>query len=993
MAPNPDERHYNIEKLNKVFAISALLLLAGVGLLFIKDYSREWKEFQKQFHIYEVEQARVKYDKALTDLTKNPEYQELETKLIAAKKDQQSKCSSLTHVTADIKDLKAKKDIADQKYKFSKAQLDAAKYRYEAKNSAHSSDVNSAKSELDSDLKKTEDLKRSFESITAQLKDKEDILNACSENFKELEKKDRQLAKQKSLFERKLKKIDPNQMTFLNQIANMFRDMPFIDLANPSLKIEQIVLKDIREDVNFMNVPRVDRCVSCHLGIANPDFKDFPQPYKTHSNLKLILDPNSAHPLEDFGCTVCHGGRGRGTSFNAAIHMPQNEKQKEEWIKKYHWHHNEEWEDPMLPLQYVEAGCFKCHSGETTIKGAEKLNLGLNLIEKTGCYGCHVIDKYKGWPKPGPDLRKLASKSSKEWTYKWILDPKSFRHNTWMPAFFNQSNNNDQYSQKRSEQEIHAIVHYLFSKNDKYDLVNTAATADIQNGEKIVSSLGCLACHQIQKEPEGGPLTRDRLRQQHGPNLIGLGTKTSKEWIFNWLKDPNRYHPETKMPNLRLNDQEAIDVAEFLAVDQNQSFASKSIPQVDENVLNTIVYDFLKKAETEKNTQSKIKTMTRDQKLAFAGEKLIGSYGCYGCHAISGFETVKPIGTDLSQEGLKSVHRLDFALSDIEKTRHAFFFQKLKEPRLFDKGKIKEPLEKLIMPNFNLSDQEAEALVTAILGFVDQKLVANKIKPRTPRNLMIEDGQKIVRQLNCQGCHIIDGEGGTISKSIEQWLVKYDNRSESEAVSMIPSFSPPNLVGEGAKVQTEWLFNFLHQPTSIRPWLKTRMPTYAFNAAHLNVIVKYFSVLDNQEFPFSDHVNTTLNDSELKAAEKLFSKDYFGCTQCHIVGDKMPSGSADSWAPNFELAKSRLKPEWIIEWLKNPADLLPGTKMPTYFDPKNFDTSGPEDVLDGDEKEQIRVLRNFLMTISEHPLPADPEQKPAPVDPIPGDASPETKAK
>lgn len=84
----------------------------------------------------------------------------------------------------------------------------------------------------------------------------------------------------------------------------------------------------------------------------------------------------------------------------------------------------------------------------------------------------------------------------------------------------------------------------------------------------------------------------------------------------------------------------------------------------------------------------------------------------------------------------------------------------------------------------------------------------------------------------------------------------------------------------------------------------------------------------------------------------------------------MPGGLADNWAPNFALAAKRLKPDWIIQWLTDPAGLLPGTKMPTYFDPKNFDESGPADILNGDEHKQIKALRDYLLTISNDPAPS-----------------------
>jgi len=195
---------------------------------------------------------------------------------------------------------------------------------------------------------------------------------------------------------------------------------------------------------------------------------DAPQPFKTHPNLEMYVGRDSPHEIEKFGCTTCHGGRGRGTDFTSAVHTPSSEHQAEEWEKEHGWEKLHHWETPMLPMTNVEAGCFKCHSGQASIKGAEKLNLGLNLIERSGCYNCHAIEKYKEWPKSGPNLKKLSAKIEKNWAYRWINDPQGFRHNTWMPSFFNQSNTSDPQSLKRTQQEIHAMVNYLFDQSGHF---------------------------------------------------------------------------------------------------------------------------------------------------------------------------------------------------------------------------------------------------------------------------------------------------------------------------------------------------------------------------------------------------------------------------------------------------------------------------------------------------------------------------------------------
>mgnify|MGYP000182736209 CR=1 FL=1 len=957
------ERHYNINKLNILFAVSSLGLLAALGWMVMKDYSREWKEYQKDFRVLEIEATRMKQDAQRVHLEGEGEYQKILEELEGAKKEYARNCSGLSETENAIKKLKAENDLLSQNQKFTVARLDAARYRLESGRASGSLNLEASQKEFDELSENVAALKLRVEESNQKLAQKNKIIDDCAQHLKEVQRKESSFAAKRNILDLKLAKIDPDKMDFTNRIADMVRDLPVIDLANPKYKIQQIVLKDITDDVNFMQVPKVDRCVTCHLGISNSDYKEAPQPFKTHPKLDVFLGRDSAHPVEEFGCTVCHGGRGRGTAFVSSVHTPSSKAQAKEWKEKYDWHKLHHWDKPMLPLQYTQASCFKCHSGEVTVKEADKLNLGLNIIEKAGCYNCHLIEKYKDWPKPGPSLEKIASKVSKDWAYQWIQDPQSFRHRTWMPSFFNQTNGSDPESKKRASQEIHAMVHYLFQNSEGYAKSNIPKAGNVKRGEELVTSVGCFACHQIESKLSSQGVTLDMLRKEHGPNFIGTGTKVSKKWIYNWIKDPSSYHSDTKMPNMRLTDQEASDISSYLTTLTNKEFSKTPVPPVDEGGIDDIVLGFLQRGKPQRVAQKELGSMALDEKLNFAGKKLIRHYGCFSCHNIKGFENDKPIGTELTEEGDKSVHNLDFGFSHIEHTNYAWFTAKLKNPRIFDEGRIKAHDEKLRMPNFNFNDQEIEAVTTALLGFVRES-PAKKIVPRTARNLEIEAGQKIVRQLNCRGCHIIEGEGGSIQDDVKDWLVKYDGRAQKDAEALVTSFSPPNLIGEGQKVRAQWLFDFIHNPTIIRPWLKTRMPTYKFEADELNSLLKYFSALDDQEFPFEEKIDTDLSLNEFHAAKKLFSSDYFDCAKCHIVGDKLPDGSPDSWAPNFALTKTRLKPEWIIKWIIDPQSLLPGTKMPSYFDPQGFEFSGPDDILDGDEHEQIRVLRNYLLTLS-----------------------------
>ena len=46
---------------------------------------------------------------------------------------------------------------------------------------------------------------------------------------------------------------------------------------------------------------RVDRCVTCHLGVKEPALHAAPEPFRTH--------PRIYHDVDDLGCTFCHEGR------------------------------------------------------------------------------------------------------------------------------------------------------------------------------------------------------------------------------------------------------------------------------------------------------------------------------------------------------------------------------------------------------------------------------------------------------------------------------------------------------------------------------------------------------------------------------------------------------------------------------------------------------------------------------------------------------------
>ena len=334
------------------------------------------------------------------------------------------------------------------------------------------------------------------------------------------------------------------------------------------------------------------------------------------------------------------------------------------------------------------------------------------------------------------------------------------------------------------------------------------------------------------------------------------------------------------------------------------------------------------------------------------GGKMTPTRGCSGCHSIPGFEEAKPIGTELSNEGAKEIERLDFGFVPIERTRHAWFFQKLKQPRSFDEGRIRDYFEKLRMPDFGFTDEEAGALTTFLLSLVEEPIPLEMQRRLNLKEMEVESGRLLTTKLNCQGCHLLEGKGGKVKEILED-----------------PGLAPPPLEGEGAKVQDTWLYHFLKSPAPIRPWLKFRMPTFGFHHEELIRLVRYFTLLSDAEEPYEEEKaagEAGPSPEDIAAGKKLF--EMFQCIKCHEPKTGAALG-ASFLAPDLTLARERLKPRWIADWMKDPQPLQPGTMMPTFFP----DGQTPaQDVLGGDTAKQIEALRDYLLHGSKEAAPPVP---------------------
>jgi mono/diheme cytochrome c family protein len=441
-----------------------------------------------------------------------------------------------------------------------------------------------------------------------------------------------------------------------------------------------------------------------------------------------------------------------------------------------------------------------------------------------------------------------------------------------------------------------------------------------------------------------------QINRLHGPNLIRTGSKVSAGWLYAWIRDPRKYAPDTRMPDLRLTDGEAADITAYLMSSKDPEFEGLELPEPDPQIRDEMVLKYLRNNQTIEQSLATLDEMTSNERDVYLGFETIQKYGCWGCHDLAGFEIAKPIGVELTEEGSKPLHQFDFGhVHDVPHTRQDWIRKKLLQPRIWDEGKeaVKNYDELLKMPDFGMSEREADAVVTMVLGFTRQSVEASSRAGQTTRSISLVEGRRLITRFNCQGCHLVEGDGHAIKSAIED-------------VGMLP----PNLAAQGARVKSDWLFDYLHDPGEVRlrPWLSVRMPTFGFSDDEVNALVSYFAARE-ERLAF-------LSDPALPAARELAVGDVafnmFQCAKCHPAGPQEDLGAgvgAGDLAPSLLLAKERLRHDWVPHWILDPQGWIPGTKMPANFppNPEGGYNSPLAMAIDTPmfEKQKERMMRHF----------------------------------
>ncbi len=264
--------------------------------------------------------------------------------------------------------------------------------------------------------------------------------------------------------------------------------------------VELSGIKDIERgifQVELSHLNRVDRCISCHHGLEDPAMADAPQPHALHPGSFL-----SDHAVQDYGCTICHGGQG-GALTREDAHGQSQES---------HWPY------PLMEQPYIQASCGKCHltifnhtgpDQSLEMSGMEVFLRGKAIFSSEGCLGCHQARGVGGII--GPDLTEQGEKTKHDYSFQNISGDQSISN--WLKEHFKDPEMVSQGSQMLKidleEGELEALATFVMglSKPDiPIDYFSIATLNEFKgnrdplNGSETYAYL-CSACHG--KEGEG----------------------------------------------------------------------------------------------------------------------------------------------------------------------------------------------------------------------------------------------------------------------------------------------------------------------------------------------------------------------------------------------------------------------------------------------------------------------------------------------------------
>lgn len=194
---------------------------------------------------------------------------------------------------------------------------------------------------------------------------------------------------------------------------------------------------------------------------------------------------------------------------------------------------------------------------------------GYLLLGELNCTACHTPPK--SWemrlaPKTGPNLAGVGSRLDEDTLWLFIRSPQHRKKGTQMPGLF--------ANEEGDAEKVEALTEYLRSLKTE---VKALPAGDSTRGKDLYHKVGCVACHEPATDYKPAKLAADATPEKPGLASvpISLADAYDVNALAEFLHNPLAHRPAGRMPNMRLSEQEASDIAAYLHIGRTAEKATE----------------------------------------------------------------------------------------------------------------------------------------------------------------------------------------------------------------------------------------------------------------------------------------------------------------------------------------------------------------------------------------------------------------------------------
>lgn len=574
--------------------------------------------------------------------------------------------------------------------------------------------------------------------------------------------------------------------------------------------------------------------------------------------------------------------------------------------------------------------------------------IGLKTVSKYGCYGCHDIPGFEDAKPIGTQLQNWGRKDPSRLAFEHITHYIEHGHG--------------KHDHKKD------VKHVKPGAAAEATAVNAGANVEPASGAEAVEN----AAHDDHAEHSDLPAGSEEYYKAE----LGGGSRIG--FIYQKLKEPRSYDFD-KTLNKRFNERLRMPQFPFTSADREA------------------VITFVLGLVAEPPREKYLYRANPRAKAISDGKIVLEKFNCGGCHILEadkwklsytpGTYDAQAIADPIYPFLLPHFSPAELAKVGTPDASNQLHSQLAGIPKLTKTGGLPE-----------LVNLDSEELVPEDrYNPRATKESVDVVQPTTLAGAPFLPGLSSVSVGNATVTNAYTGHGGMLTRYLLPRVTKMAQDPDDPLVPGIASASgvesygwlPPPLFGEGKKVQSNWLYEFLLEPYPIRPAVFLRMPKFNMSRDEATKLVNYFAAVDNANYPYeasivkqssrleemqtayakrAEEANRS-NANRLDDALKIVIDKKNFCAQCHFVGDYAPDGQGRNRGPNLADVHRRLRPEYLRNWIANPKMILPYTGMPVNFgyEPHLKQHSKvPASQFVGDGEQAVDALVDLLMNFDQY---------------------------